>query len=654
MTCRAPTGSQTCSGTPTGQALTYDPEGRTTAWQNAQTNPTSTEQMAYDGEGSRVALVVNGGAPTYYVGDLEEVTGTGGSITKYLSAAGLPIAERVGTGGPLSYLAADGLGSVSEALDGSSNASFQQLFTPYGTSRYSSGTSPTTKAFTGQRADSASGLDYYGARYYDPTAGQFASADTVADGLNAYAYVHDNPATLADPSGHWGGFGSFFSAVGSAAHAVAGAVVSAAPTIVSVAVTVLDVTTGIPSMWHDIQTIADPHKSLAEKLLAGGDLALNAFMDATMLVGLGEGMRAGYVAAKVASKVGEQVARHVGQHVAEDVLGHATEHVAEDVVTHAGEDTVEHGGQHALEQAGKVCSRLSFAPDTLVATPSGEQAIGSLQVGDQVTAYDPSSRQTSAQTVEHVWINHDSDLMDVTLAAGDAQQQAQQGNGTNGKVQEVAVASHGLRAPPTDGHESSDASGLSSSETIHTTAKHPWLTADRGWEPAGQLAIGERVVRADGTAATIVTPHVRPGAADYYNLTVSQLHTYAVGAGQYVVHNCKPVKAGDAGAYKDLLGTKGDDLTPHHMPGQSLANHFGFDPDKGGTIVMDQATHAKTFNYAGKANEVKSATIQAKLTFRQSLAQHIRDYRKLVPNSNQSVRNLLAYWRSYKPGLMAK
>src|SRR6185312_1759997 len=52
------------------------------------------------------------------------------------------------------------------------------------------------------RADSASGLDYYGARYYDPTLGQFTSADTVSDGLNLYAYVNGNPETFTDPSGH--------------------------------------------------------------------------------------------------------------------------------------------------------------------------------------------------------------------------------------------------------------------------------------------------------------------------------------------------------------------------------------------------------------------------------------------------------------------
>jgi len=203
MTCRAPSGSQTCSGTPTGQLLTYDNEGRNTAWQNAQSSPSSTEQMAYDGEGNRVALQVNGGTPTYYLGALEEISPSG-TLTKYLAAggAGLPTAVRVGTGGPLSYLAADGLGSVSEALDGSGTVTFQQLFTPYGSSRYSSGSSPTTFAFTGQRADAASGLDYYGARYYDPAAGQFSAADSVLDGLNRFGYVGGNPETFTDPSGH--------------------------------------------------------------------------------------------------------------------------------------------------------------------------------------------------------------------------------------------------------------------------------------------------------------------------------------------------------------------------------------------------------------------------------------------------------------------
>jgi len=62
----------------------------------------------------------------------------------------------------------------------------------------------TTKGFTGQYADSVTGLDYYNARYYDPVAGVFLSADSVQgnmQGMNPYGYVRGNPETNTDPTG---------------------------------------------------------------------------------------------------------------------------------------------------------------------------------------------------------------------------------------------------------------------------------------------------------------------------------------------------------------------------------------------------------------------------------------------------------------------
>ena len=207
MTCRAADGATTCSSTPTGAKLDYDNAGRLSSWQNAPSSPTTTDDFLYDGEGNRVEqqATISGSAVTtvYIAGGLEEVTTSGATttLTKYFSAAGLPTIERVGTNGPLSYLASDGQGSVSETLDGSGAVTFQQLYTPYGVSRYSNGSSPTSLGYTGQRADSSTGLDFYQARYYDPLAGQFTSADSVADGLNRYGYVAGNPTTNSDPSG---------------------------------------------------------------------------------------------------------------------------------------------------------------------------------------------------------------------------------------------------------------------------------------------------------------------------------------------------------------------------------------------------------------------------------------------------------------------
>jgi RHS repeat-associated protein len=205
LTCRAPSSATTCAGTPTGAQLSYDNEGRLTAWQNAPSSPTSTDSFLYDGAGNRVEQVVTSAGTsttTLYVGDLEQLVTNGASTTSttYYYAGSRLVAEAVN--GAISYLPSDGLGSVTVALSSTGTVQAAQLYSPYGAVRCSSGTMPTDYGYTGQRSDAATGLDYYGARYYDPAAAQFGSADTVADGLNRYGYVGGNPTTATDPSGH--------------------------------------------------------------------------------------------------------------------------------------------------------------------------------------------------------------------------------------------------------------------------------------------------------------------------------------------------------------------------------------------------------------------------------------------------------------------
>jgi RHS repeat-associated protein len=89
---------------------------------------------------------------------------------------------------------------VSVALTSSGSVQGVQLYDPYGSVRYSSGTLPTSYGFTRQRLD-GSGLNYFHARYYDSGVGQFTSADSV-QGPNRYGYVGGNPETRTDPSGN--------------------------------------------------------------------------------------------------------------------------------------------------------------------------------------------------------------------------------------------------------------------------------------------------------------------------------------------------------------------------------------------------------------------------------------------------------------------
>lgn len=83
MTCRAPTGSETCTSTSqTGAQFTYDVEGRLIQWVSA--DGATTVKYGYDGEGHRFEMQVTSGSTTTtttYLGNLEEVQVVGSSTT---------------------------------------------------------------------------------------------------------------------------------------------------------------------------------------------------------------------------------------------------------------------------------------------------------------------------------------------------------------------------------------------------------------------------------------------------------------------------------------------------------------------------------------------------------------------------------------------
>ncbi len=79
--------------------------------------------------------------------------------------------------------------------------------------------------FTGHRSDAdATGLLYFGARWYDPAVGVFVSRDPAAQFPSPYAYAGGNPLAGQDPTGTFFGFESILVAI--LLGAVIGAVVS--------------------------------------------------------------------------------------------------------------------------------------------------------------------------------------------------------------------------------------------------------------------------------------------------------------------------------------------------------------------------------------------------------------------------------------------
>jgi hypothetical protein len=268
---------------------------------------------------------------------------------------------------------------------------------------------------------------------------------------------------------------------------------------------------------------------------ASGDLALNVFMDVTMVIGVGEGLRAAYVGARIAADVAEHVAADMAEHAAEDAVEHAVEHAAE----HVGEDAVEHAAEDAAgvaAEAGGGCG-LSFAAATLVATPRGERPIATLKVGQQVSAYDPTTGKTKTETITRVFLNHDTDRLDVTLAYHTASHAAGQ------TASPTSATGHGRQAPATTRDAMATEASAAQTEVIHTTASHPWLTTDRGWARAGTLHVGEAVQLLDGETATVVALQALPGMGAMWDLSLDATHTFAVGAAQVVVHNCPPIES---------------------------------------------------------------------------------------------------------------
>ena len=85
--------------------------------------------------------------------------------------------------GALTYLHGDHLGSASLSTDANGGVVSamrrvaSNAHTPYGSTR--SGSLPTDRRFTGQREEAALGLYDFNARYFDPLLGRFIQADTI-------------------------------------------------------------------------------------------------------------------------------------------------------------------------------------------------------------------------------------------------------------------------------------------------------------------------------------------------------------------------------------------------------------------------------------------------------------------------------------------
>jgi len=215
----------------------------------------------------------------------------------------------------------------------------------------------------------------------------------------------------------------------------------------------------------------------------------------------------------------------------------------------AEEEGAEAADQEQAADQTPSCGAQSFTPDTEVQLANGAKIpISQVRVGDMVLATDTATGKTQAERVTTLWVNHDSDLMDVTVRT---------------------------------------ASGTS---TIHSTQHHLfWDLNTQAWVQAEHLSEGMALKTPNRATATVVGTTVIPGAAGMWDLTVNNDHDFyvVVSAGSQtavLVHNC-PTAAGQGVPEDSDLGQalgrgmrtvssdSWDDLTTH------LEEHYGITPE---------------------------------------------------------------------------
>ncbi|MEW2300872.1 polymorphic toxin-type HINT domain-containing protein [Streptomyces sp. NPDC006655] len=576
------TGTTNTGGSTSSTSYTYDSAGNTKTrntntgnqtliWNNAEqltsvsnsTTGTATNYI-YDADGD-LLLQVDPSTTTLYLGSeqitLNDAAGTATGVRYYTAPGGATIV-RTGTGTNYGFeLAADQHGTNSLYLDYTAQTPTWRQFDPYGNPRGTTTTWADNRTFLNKTTDTTTALTHIGAREYDPTLGRFISLDSLFEAassqeLNGYTYGADNPISNSDPTGERSEeCGTLYNCHGGVITRHTTEYTSPQAQTRYYENTPTYGSMGTATRYGAIEKQINrnerykPVRAVSvTDALAGAINSLVSAADAlspTCTFGISCGAATGAYQSAV-SHLGVNTSSHsydAGGFMASGALAIF-------------------GGGEAEEGELSAADRCSFSPDTPVLLEKGKtKPIGKIKAGDKVEAADPKTgKHRGVRTVQHVWINHDHDLLDVTIRAK-------------------------------DGHTS----------TLHTTANHPfWDDSTHTWVPAGQLQPGDALNTDTNGHVYVVATRATPGIADRWNLTVQQLHTYYVLAGTtpILVHNCNidVDAASQSGAKIDPSDKRGE----YTLAGRALAKHAGRNGNPNGWPLPAGKQNPAGWNAAGQ------------------------------------------------------
>jgi hypothetical protein len=161
------------------------------------------------------------------------------------------------------------------------------------------------------------------------------------------------------------------------------------------------------------------------------------------------------------------------------------------------------------------CFPNCFPAGTWIATEQGLRPIETIQASDRVWAFDlVAGKWRLCFVVETYAYEHDGDL--VTLTVADEAIEA------TGKHPFWVVEGQGLERRPRAEH----------------VPETPWGAKIPGrWVDAGDLQVGDVLLLRSGRPVAVTRLAVRHVRQQVYNFQVEELHCYAVGVSQVLVHN---------------------------------------------------------------------------------------------------------------------
>lgn len=319
-----------------------------------------------------------GGATTQFLYDGPEVVidrDNSGSAVDYLHGVGMDEHLRQSSPAGVLYSLQDQLGSIAALTNAGGNVVERQQYEPFGRSN---GSSLTRFGYTGRERDSATGLLYYRARWYDSQQGRFLSEDPagLSAGLNLYSYAGNNPILFNDPfglsvasffRGLWDGivegFGSGFVA-GLVFGTLSGMVGATGGAILAV-IGALLLAYGLYQIYEEAKAIAE----IWDRCPDERDYRLGKLI----------GSIAG---ALVGGAAGGSMAPRPGGGPGGGAGGG--------------------GGSCTTCKSGASC----FAEGTKVSSPKGDIKIEDLKPGDIVYAYDSDANRVTEQRVEQLFQNY--------------------------------------------------------------------------------------------------------------------------------------------------------------------------------------------------------------------------------------------------------